>query len=163
MLNTDWSNMGPLPLGEFAEFYAQTELLSYGLDVYPSRVDDHAVDFIIKDKSGRFKEIQVKSVYKGKYAYVSKDKMHISKDNPVIKNDYYWFFIHFVDGEMPKTYIIPGTDWEKAKEDGVLLIDRDYNGKKSAPEYGLSITQKSMQKLQKYEVTPALIRKYFED
>ena len=162
MLNTDWDNMGPLPLGKFAEFYAQTELLSFGVEVYPTIVDDHAVDFIIKDKAGRFKEIQVKSVYKGKYAYVAKDKMRVSEDNPVIKKDYYWFFIHFVKGEMPKTYIIPGTDWEKA--DGVLLIDREY-GKpmKSAPEYGLSITNKSMPLLQKYEVTQALIKKYFED
>jgi len=161
MLNTDWDNMGPLSLGKFAEFYAQTELLSYGLDVYPTIVDDHAVDFVIKDKAGRFKEIQVKSMYKGKYTFVSKDKMQVSNDNPTIKKDYYWFFIYFSEGEIPKTYIIPGCDWESA--DGILLIDRDYDGKKSAPEYGLSVTSKSIPLLVKYEVTPALIKKYFED
>jgi len=162
MLNTDW-NIGPLSLGGFAEHYAQAVLLSYGLDVYPAIVDDHAVDFVIKDKAGRFNEIQVKSVYKGKYAYVPKEKMYESKDIKVIKKNYYWFFIHFIDGEEPKTYIIPGTAWENVNN-SCLLVDREYSkGKKSAPEYGLSITNKSLMELQKYEVTSALIKKYFED
>jgi len=58
-------------------------------------------------------------------------------------------------------YFIPRGDWENA--DGVLLIDRDYDGEKSTPEHGLSITNKSIPLLLKHEVTPALIRIYFED
>lgn len=38
------------------------EFASYGMDVYTSGIDNHSIDFIVKDKRGRFCEVQAKSV-----------------------------------------------------------------------------------------------------
>ena len=62
MPNTDWSKLNSLQLGRYAEYFAKMEFASYGLEVYTCEVDDHGVDFIVKDKKGRFCEIQVKSL-----------------------------------------------------------------------------------------------------
>lgn len=57
------------------------ELSSYGLDVYTSEVDDHDVDFIVKDKRDRFCEIQVKSKTKKGYIFVQKNKFNLIDKN----------------------------------------------------------------------------------
>lgn len=50
MANTEWNKLSRMQLGKYAEYYAKMEFASYGLDVYTSEVDDHGVDFIVKDK-----------------------------------------------------------------------------------------------------------------
>ena len=51
---------------------------SHGLDVYVSEVDDHYIDFVIKNKFGEFFEIQVKAIRLEKTNYV-----FIRKDNSI--------------------------------------------------------------------------------
>lgn len=52
-----------------------------GLDVYTSEVDDHGVDFVVKDKNKRFREIQVKSLRGKGYVFVRKNKFDIHNKN----------------------------------------------------------------------------------
>ena len=70
MPRTIWSELNPLQLGKYAEYYAKMEFTSYGYDVYTSEVDDHGVDFVIKDSAGIVYEVQVKSVCKSKYVFI---------------------------------------------------------------------------------------------
>lgn len=61
MPNLKWSELTPMQLGQYAEYYSKMEFTSYGYDVYTSEVDDHGVDFVAKDsKSDIFYEVQVK-------------------------------------------------------------------------------------------------------
>ena len=62
MPNMNWAILNSLQLGRYAEYFAKMELASYGLEVFSSEVDDRGIDFIVKDKTGRFSEIQVKSL-----------------------------------------------------------------------------------------------------
>jgi hypothetical protein len=39
-----------LQLGRYAEYYAKMEFASYGFEVYTSEVDDHGVDFVVKEE-----------------------------------------------------------------------------------------------------------------
>ena len=60
-----WSELSPMQIGRYAEYYAKMEFTSYGYDVYTSEVDDHGVDFVARDvKMDIFYEIQVKSLRK---------------------------------------------------------------------------------------------------
>ena len=61
MQNTDWGVLAILKLGRYAEYHARMEFASYGMEIYLSEVDDHGIDFIVKDKKGRFCEVRVKS------------------------------------------------------------------------------------------------------
>ncbi|MGJ0909206.1 hypothetical protein [Clostridium botulinum] len=57
MQNTNWSKLSALQLGRYAEYFTKMEFASYGLEVYTTEVDDNGIDFIAKDKNGRFYEI----------------------------------------------------------------------------------------------------------
>ena len=78
MANTEWNKLSRMQLGKYAEYYAKMEFASYGLDVYTSEVDDHGVDFIVKDKKGVFNEIQVKSLRDKGYTFMQQEKFNLS-------------------------------------------------------------------------------------
>jgi hypothetical protein len=51
------------------------------------------------------------------------------------------------DGEDPDLYLVPSTEWRSASPP---LTDRDNVGKKSEPEYGISLARSSLPGLQRY-------------
>lgn len=64
-----WSKLNNLQLVRYAEYFTKMEFAFYGLEVYTSEVDDHGIDFIVKDKKGRFCEIQVKAKTEKGYVF----------------------------------------------------------------------------------------------
>lgn len=144
MPNTDWSKLNHLQLGKYAEYYAKMEFASYGFEVYTSEVDDHGVDFIAKrPNDNQYYEVQVKSVRDYGYAYITKSKMPKLLDNRLV------CYIHFINGKLPDIYIIPSTAW---KNPNAVFVDRKYDkpGQKSYPEWGISISKKNYNLLEKY-------------
>ncbi len=137
-----WSNLNPLQLGKYAEYYAKMEFTSYGYDVYTSEVDDHGVDFVIKNGAGDFCEVQVKSVLKSKYVFIPKDKISLDERHIVC-------LLRFADGKLPDVYIVPTTVWLEPND---VFVVRNYGkpGQKSKPEYGINITKKADLLLEPY-------------
>jgi hypothetical protein len=60
----------------------------------------------------------------------------------------------FEDGKLPETYLISSTAWKTLND---LLCDRNYEGLKSKPEYGLNLSKKNMPLLQPYKLEEVLI------
>lgn len=141
MPNMNWSKLNSLQLGRYAEYYAKMEFASYGLEVYSSEVDDHGIDFIAKTKSGGFVEIQVKSVRQTNYVFMQKEKWNIEVANT------YLALLLFEDGKLPDIYLIPAMAW---KTPSTLLCDKDYEGLKSKPEYGLNLSKKNLPLLRQF-------------
>lgn len=143
MPNTKWSELNNLQLGRYGEYFAKMEFASYGLDVYTSEVDDHGIDFVIKNKLGKFFEIQVKAIRLEKtgYVFMRKDKFNIEQDNLLL------MLLLFEEGKLPKSYLIPSKEWADEND---LFRDREYEGLKSKPEYGLNISKKNMVLLEQY-------------
>ena len=106
MPNRNWSELNKMQLGSYAEYYAKMEFASYGLDVYTSEVDDHGIDFIAKTKSGKFLEIQVKSVCQTKYVFMQKEKWNIEDPNT------YLALLLFENDKIKETYLIPAMAWK---------------------------------------------------
>lgn len=136
MPNTDWSKLNSLQVGKYAEYFAKMEFASYGCDVYTSEVDDHGIDFIVKNKNGRFCEIQVKSLRGTGYVFMQKSKFDITNKN------LYLVLLIFETGRLPDVFLIPAQAWEVPNE---MFVDRNYDkpGQKSAPEYGINISKKN--------------------
>lgn len=147
MPNTNWSKLTGMQLGRYAEYYAKMEFASYGLDVYTSEVDDHGIDFVAKTKSGRFLEIQVKAVRQGNYVFMQKEKWNIEDPNT------YLALLLFEDGKLPEAYLIPATAWQTPN---ALLCDKDYEGLKSKPEYGLNLSKRNMALLREFGMEEGL-------
>ena len=118
MPNLNWSELSPLQLGRYAEYYAKMEFASYGFEVYTSEVDDHGVDFVVKvPGTANFYEVQVKSVRDFGYVFISKSKM------PVLTAHRLVCHMHFIDGQLPDVFVIPATAWA---EPNAVLVERNY-------------------------------------
>ncbi len=135
MPNLAWSTLNHLQLGRYAEYYAKMEFASYGLEVYTSEVDDRGIDFIVRDQRGNFNEIQVKSLRNSGYIFMQKSKFNIENDHLLLA------LLIFKDGGLPDIFLVPAKVW---KEPNAVFVDRKYDkpGQKSAPEYGINISQK---------------------
>lgn len=72
MSNQIWSQLKPLQLGKYAEYFTKMEFTSYGFDVYTSEIDDCGIDFIIKARVDSYYEIQVKSSRKLNYVFAKR-------------------------------------------------------------------------------------------
>lgn len=143
MPSMKWTQLNHIQLGRYGEYYAKMEFTSYGYDVYTSEVDNHGVDFVVKNpNNNHFYEVQVKSICKCNYAFIKKDK--------ILLDDYHLVcLLHFIDGELPDMYIIPATVWKSPCR---LFADRKYNkqGQKTKPEYGINYSKRNLNLLNKY-------------
>lgn len=135
MPGTEWDKLNNLQLGRYSELYAKMEFLSYGMDVYPSEVDDHGVDLIIKTGDKKYVEIQVKSIFKSKYIIMN--NKYVDDDTRV----YYVCLLIFENGSLPIMFLIPRDAWKDTSTK--LFVDRPY-------EYGINISEKNMQQLEQY-------------
>nr|WP_050754072.1 hypothetical protein [Pseudobacteroides cellulosolvens] len=124
------------------------EFASYGFEVYTSEVDDHGIDFIAKNKKGNFLELQVKSIRQTNYVFIQKEKWNINNFHT------YLILLIFEDGKMPEVFLISATAWRNPNE---LFCDKDYEGLKSKPEYGLNLSKKNMPLLVPYKIEKVIV------
>lgn len=145
----DWSRLNHLQVGRFAEYFVKMELTLYGFEVYTSEVDDRGIDFVARREDGPFFEVQVKSVRGFNYVFIPKDKSAIAAHRLLAV-----VILH--QGEAPQLYLIPMTAWAKPDK---LFASRDYEGKKSKPEWGLNLSpanQTLLDPFQFHHVVPTL-------
>ena len=143
MANTKWNELSRMQLGKYAEYYAKMEFASYGLDVYTSEVDDHGVDFIVKDKKGIFNEIQVKSLRDKGYTFMQQEKFDLSNQT------LHLILMIFEEDRLPNIYLISTNAWND--KNNMFIIRNFDNGQKSKPEYGVNITNSNKELLEKYK------------
>jgi hypothetical protein len=146
MDNYNWNRLNHLQLGRYAEYFVKMEFTLYGFDVYTAEVDDRGIDFVVRRGSDRYYDIQVKSSRNLNYIFFPKDKFDL-RDNLLAA------VVLFIDGEAPQLYLIPSTAWS---EPNALLVSRDYEGKKSKPEWGLNLSQKNLPLLAKFSLDIAV-------
>lgn len=128
-----WSSLGKQHLGKFAEQLFHVQFAMAGARVYLPAVDDHGIDFLALLR-GRRLEIQIKSVRNEGYVFLRKKHAQLSPD--------FWIGIaRFVDGSMPELCLVPSTSWDPP---GDLFVSRDYEGLKSEPEWGLTLSAKTL-------------------
>ena len=136
----NWKKLNRQQVGTFSEYYVKMELTMYGFQVYTSEIDDRGIDFVARYNKERFLSIQVKSIRGNSYVFMQKDKVELS-------NDLYLALAILDEGKEPKLYLIPSIAWQSPNS---LLVDRDYEGKKSNPEWGINISDKNEHLLNKY-------------
>lgn len=136
----DWQRLNHLQVGKFSEYFVKMELTLYGFDIYTSEVDDRGIDFVIRRSSDRYYDIQVKSVRGLGYIFFAKDKF-------ALRPNLLAAIAVLQPMEPPRLFLIPSTVWETPNQ---LLVSRDYEGKKSKPEWGLSLNKTTYPLLLQY-------------
>jgi hypothetical protein len=138
----DWAKLNRQQVGAYSEYFVKMELTMYGFEVYTTEVDDRGIDFVTRYDGGPFISVQVKSIRKGtNYVFMQKDKFELDE------NLYLALVILTQDAE-PELYLIPSLAWKVTSS---LFVDRDYEGLKSKPEYGLGLTKQNMDLLDTYQ------------
>ena len=137
----EWKRVNRLQLGRYAEYFVKMEFILAGFDVYTSEVDERGIDFIIRKDRNTYYDIQVKSVRGLNYIFFPKDKFSPRRNLLAA-------IVIFFEGKPPKIYLIPSTEWLNPND---LFVSRDYEGKKSKPEWGLNLSKKNLSLLEKFE------------
>lgn len=139
MTSEHWKHLNGMQLGKYAEYLVKMEFLKHGIDVFTAEVDDKGIDMVIRIDKNTFHDIQVKSSRKFNYIFMAKSKFEL-------RENLYAAIVLFND-KSPDFFLIPSTEW---KIPNALLRDRDYEGKKSAPEYGINLSKKNLTILETY-------------
>lgn len=132
-----WSSINNLKLGKIAEYYTKIEFLSHNYNIYSPVVDDHGIDLVVKNHKNEF-YVQVKSLCKGNYVYILKNKIVLDKKHIVC-------FLPFKDDKIPDIYIIPATVWKTPNK---IFVDRK---KYKKPEYGINYSMKNIPLLNQFK------------
>lgn len=142
----NWKKLNRQQVGAYSEYYVKMELTMYEFQVYTPEVDDRGIDFIARYNKMPFLTIQVKSVRlksnnDSSYVFMEKDKFQLSED-------LYLALVILEEEKEPELYLICSTEWENPNN---LLVDRNYEGKKSKPEWGVNISNKNKSILEQYD------------
>lgn len=64
-----------------------------------------------------------------------------------------WMALVILEAAQPEPaiYLVPSMVWAAPNS---VFVSRDYEGKKSEPEYGLTINRATLQTLEPYRMTP---------
>lgn len=134
-----WAHLNRIQLGRYAEYLAKMEFVLLGCDVFSSEVDDHGIDFVVRTKKGDHYDVQVKSFRpkagKNPYIFMQKSKFKISPTLLLL-------LVQFVEGQAPTLFLVQSS---VEATHHPLFESRDYGeGKKSPPEWGITINKKKL-------------------
>ena len=138
MTLNNWSKLNHLQLGKYGEYFAKMEFTKAGFDVYTAEVDDKGIDFVVRKNESEYLDIQVKSVRNNNYVFMRKEVFRPRKN-------LFLALILFEDNKEPTLLLIPSLDWQNKTHS--FLVERNYEGKKSKPEWGISITKSNVEEV----------------
>src|SRR5262249_29171088 len=94
----------------------------------------------VQTQSGRSVEVFVSTQRVGGYVFWTKRRFQPARNR-------FAAIVLLTDAEDPIVYLVPSTEWRHASPP---FTDRDNVGKKSEPEYGISLARSSLPALQRY-------------
>ena len=139
-MKTKWSNLNHIQLGKYSEYLVIMEFTRYGFDVDSAEVDDKGIDFVVRKNESEYYDIQVKSLLKSRYAFMPKRLFEPRR------NLFLALVLYESDEAEPTLLLIPSIDW-KDKKYSFLVESKDFEGRKTAQEWGISITRSNIQEI----------------
>lgn len=140
MRKHDWTHLNHLQIGKYAEYFTKMEFTLCGFDVYSAEVDDHGIDFVVRSSRGTYYDVQVKSIRNLNYVFFPKAKF-MPSDNLLA------VLVIFILNQEPALFLIPSRAWKTPNQ---LLVSRNYEGKKSEPEWGINLSRRNLPLLEPY-------------
>lgn len=102
-----WDAVPNHRLGKSGESFADWILITLGYEVFRPIMDDgHGIDRVVRERSGRKWDAQVKAARNEKAVILRKDKFPLREDMALV-------LVHFQRGqEFPDFYRVPATAWK---------------------------------------------------
>ncbi len=127
-------------LRRHAEQLVSAEFARYGLSVFSPEADNRGVDLVVRNESGDHYDVKVRASRDHKYVFLRQSVFPL-------RPQMYAALALFLDRQEPELYLIPSFVWKEPNE---LFVDKDYEGWKSQPEWGIRLSQKNMPRLRQY-------------
>src|SRR5262249_9100251 len=105
----------------------------------------------VETPSGRSLEVFVSTQRLGGYVFWTKRRFTPAEDRLAA-------IVLLTDADDPEVYLVPSTEWRSAAPP---LTRRPHDGKKSEPEYGVSLARSSLPALQRYAWSPGSADEHF--
>ncbi len=105
----------------------------------------------VRTADHRSVEVFVSTQRVGGYAFWTKRRLQP-------RSDRFAAVVLLGDDPEPALYLVPSTDW---LDPSPPLTDRDYEGKASDPEFGIELSQSSLDSLRRYIWTEGATRSHF--
>jgi hypothetical protein len=105
----------------------------------------------VRTPSGKSIEVFVSTQRLGGYVFWTKRRFQPASDLAAA-------VVLLADADDPQLYLVPSTEWRSASPP---LKDRPNVGKKSEPEYGISLARASLPALARYEWDQSSAKEYF--
>ena len=141
-----WSRLNHLQVGRYAEYFVKMRFVLVGFDVYSAEVDDRGIDFVLRREPDRYWNVQVKAIRNTGYVFLQRSKFRI-------RSNLLAAVAVLDDGSEPSLFLIPSTQWSTPN---TLFVYREYEGLKSAPEYGINLSRKGIQELEPFRFNKML-------
>ena len=135
-----WGRLNHLQLVRYAQYLVKMEFTLWGFSVFTADVDDRGVDFVARTNTGSHFDVQVKSILG--LNYISFPKKLFPLDRAMLAA-----VAVFIEGHRPDLYLIPSRAW---RNQDVLFLDREHEGLKSEPEWGLNLSHQNLPLLEPY-------------
>ena len=145
-----WSQLSRSELIALGKTIVRDRLESLGCTVAaPSSLIDGRLQ--ARTPSGRSIEVFVSTQRVGGYVFWTKRRFQPARSR-------FAAIVLLADADDPFVYIVPSTEWLSASPP---LKDRDNVGKRSEPEYGISLARSSLPALRRYSWDDAAAEGYF--
>jgi hypothetical protein len=138
-MNDHWSQLSRAELTAFGRTIVTELLEGAGCTVKPPAARASG-KLDVTTPSGRPIEVFVSTQRVGGYAFWTKRRFPISADR-------FAAIVLLSDAADPDVYLVPSTEWRTADPP---LKDRPNVGKRSDPEYGVSLARSSLPELERY-------------
>jgi hypothetical protein len=150
MTRNRWAHLGRVEMIACGKGLVSDRLECFGCNV------THAANPIdgrlsVHTASGRALEVFVSRQRVGGYAFWTKRRLQPAPNR-------YAALVLLSDAPEPDLYLVPSTDWLHAE---APLTDRDYEGRKSEPEYGIDISAAAVSQLARYAWSGSTANSYF--
>ncbi len=134
-----WSKLTRSELIALGKSTVREQLESLGCTVKaPTSLIDGRLEVLTP--SGRSIEVFVSTQRVGGYVFWTKRRFQPASDR-------FAAIVLLADGDRPDVYLLPSTEWRHASPP---LTNRDNVGKKSEPEFGISLAHSSLPALERY-------------
>lgn len=142
MLRTSYKHLNNIQKGWFGATYSKLAFTLEGFEVYSSEYDDRGVDFVIRNKSGQFFSVQVKTTIDDTAnPFIKKDKFHSCEN-------FIFCAVRIIEGMKPTLYITRGSDWNSNKYE---CLNYNPNGGGHGPYYEICFASKYKDQLKDFE------------
>jgi len=126
--------------GAFGEAYSKMAFILEGFEVYRTECDDRGIDFVVRNQSGKFFLVQVKTTRETADPYI--------KENNFIQNDEFIFCaVRIEEGKRPLVYIAKGSDWQN---NDFECLNHNPEGGDAGPYYEMRLAARYQQQLERF-------------